>query len=356
MNYENMPCPVCGKHMHEGDDIVVCPDCGTPQHRECWHENGECANAAKHAEGFVWNQAPKAAPEVRAPETANIPPEDAIKICPACGSENPGDFNICARCGADILDVSGQAMFNAGAAETENRCPYCGMLTEPGDKLCKHCGAPLLLIPGQNTQYAYSENNRIIGRHTEGELTGYVRKNTKRYIPLFEKFEDGKKVSFNAGAFFFGPLWFFFRKLYKAGIAFIIVAACISLFFTSAADKMNTIMKPYSEALQNQTATAEELNTITDEIVKQTRRPLGIGLGLTLAVNLISAFIADKIYYKKITDDLDFVKSEVPEENMRRILSIRRGGTSILSALCGFFTYRIAATVILYIAEFITNR
>jgi DNA-directed RNA polymerase subunit RPC12/RpoP len=355
MNYENMPCPVCGKHMHEGDDIVVCPDCGTPQHRTCWMENGECANASKHFEGFVWNQSPKAEPEIRIPEVKIVPPEEAIKICPSCGSENPGDFNTCARCGADISGVENQALFNAPPAETENRCPYCGMLTNPGDKLCKHCGAPLLLIPDQNTQYAYSENNRVIGRHTEGELTSYVRKNTKRYVPLFEKFENGKKVSFNAGAFFFGPLWFFFRKLYKAGIAFIIIAACISLFYSSAASKMNDIMKPYTEVLQNQTATQEQLTEITDQLVKETRRPFGIGIGLTLLVNLISAFAADRIYYKKITDDLDFVKSEVPEENMRRILSVRRGGTSILSALCGFFTYRIAATVILYIAEFITN-
>ena len=111
-----------------------------------------------------------------------------------------------------------------------------------------------------------------------------------------------------------------------------------------------------SEFNRSNTAYAYNDGTTLNAYIRKVFTLMGIGLGLTLAVNLISAFIADKIYYKKITDDLDFVKSEVPEENMRRILSIRRGGTSILSAFCGFFTYRIAATVILYIAEFITNR
>ena len=40
MNYENKPCPACGSHLHEGDDVVVCPVCATPQHRHCWQENG----------------------------------------------------------------------------------------------------------------------------------------------------------------------------------------------------------------------------------------------------------------------------------------------------------------------------
>lgn len=28
MNYKGVSCPVCGQEFKEGDDIVVCPECG----------------------------------------------------------------------------------------------------------------------------------------------------------------------------------------------------------------------------------------------------------------------------------------------------------------------------------------
>ena len=32
--YENNSCPVCGKQFQPGDDIVTCPECGTPYRKE----------------------------------------------------------------------------------------------------------------------------------------------------------------------------------------------------------------------------------------------------------------------------------------------------------------------------------
>lgn len=36
MDYRGQHCPICGKEFCDGDDIVVCPECGTPYHRECY--------------------------------------------------------------------------------------------------------------------------------------------------------------------------------------------------------------------------------------------------------------------------------------------------------------------------------
>jgi len=54
MDFNGQKCPACGRSFDQDDDIVVCPVCGTPQHRSCWDERGECVNAARHAEGYVW--------------------------------------------------------------------------------------------------------------------------------------------------------------------------------------------------------------------------------------------------------------------------------------------------------------
>ena len=53
-SYFGSDCPYCGNPFTEDDDIVVCPECATPQHRECYKEKGGCVNAHLHAEGFQW--------------------------------------------------------------------------------------------------------------------------------------------------------------------------------------------------------------------------------------------------------------------------------------------------------------
>ncbi|MGN1195963.1 MAG: RING finger protein, partial [Acutalibacteraceae bacterium] len=63
MKYENLICPGCGEVFKEGDDVVVCPECGTPQHRQCYEKNGGCVNAALHEQGFVWKD--ERAPEIK---------------------------------------------------------------------------------------------------------------------------------------------------------------------------------------------------------------------------------------------------------------------------------------------------
>ena len=54
MDYINEICPVCKRQFGADDDIVVCPDCGTPHHRDCWNVKKACENSALHGEGFVW--------------------------------------------------------------------------------------------------------------------------------------------------------------------------------------------------------------------------------------------------------------------------------------------------------------
>ena len=49
MKYTGIPCAACGKKFTAEDDVVVCPECGTPYHRACYKELGHCVNEARHA-------------------------------------------------------------------------------------------------------------------------------------------------------------------------------------------------------------------------------------------------------------------------------------------------------------------
>ena len=75
--YIGNTCPVCGEKFKDGDDAVLCPDCGTPYHRECWQKPGGCLHQAEHAAGFEWQ------PE---PAGGSADAEDAV--CPNCGTHN----------------------------------------------------------------------------------------------------------------------------------------------------------------------------------------------------------------------------------------------------------------------------
>lgn len=54
--YENDKCPVCGECFKEGDDIIACPECGTPHHRVCYNKTNTCANARMHGTYFSFQQ------------------------------------------------------------------------------------------------------------------------------------------------------------------------------------------------------------------------------------------------------------------------------------------------------------
>ncbi len=52
--YTNVPCVYCHEVFDEKDEVVVCPICGAPHHRECYAKLGHCADEEAHASGKEW--------------------------------------------------------------------------------------------------------------------------------------------------------------------------------------------------------------------------------------------------------------------------------------------------------------
>ena len=73
MDYIGKKCPVCQKYFHADDDVVVCPDCGTPHHRECYESLGHCSNENLHEQGYDYQE-----------DKENTAETDGMKICPSC--------------------------------------------------------------------------------------------------------------------------------------------------------------------------------------------------------------------------------------------------------------------------------
>lgn len=50
----NKTCPVCRQKIKDSDEVVVCPECGTPHHRACYFAENKCAMEALHGK-FEWH-------------------------------------------------------------------------------------------------------------------------------------------------------------------------------------------------------------------------------------------------------------------------------------------------------------
>lgn len=206
--YEGQSCPVCGQPFREADDIVACPQCGAPHHRECWKREGHCHFAAAHGTPEQWKR-PEPAAEPAAGAPAAPPTGTAGKICPGCGKENPQYAEICSRCGGAL--------------------PADDWSSAPPPPPPSGGPVPPYTPPGTYGEYApfrapvYDAMGGVpIGEDIEGvtagELAQTVGVNTAYYIPRFHRISrSGSKVSWNWFAFLITPSWLVYRKNFLAG-------------------------------------------------------------------------------------------------------------------------------------------
>ncbi len=104
--FEGNKCPYCGKDFTSSDDIVVCPECGTPHHRKCYKEHNACANERKHGH-YVWEpdlivSAVEKENTSRPDNSFDDKKQDTV-ICNVCGSTNNIYSKYCSKCG-NLLD------------------------------------------------------------------------------------------------------------------------------------------------------------------------------------------------------------------------------------------------------------
>ncbi len=355
MNYESLTCQHCGKPMHDGEDIVVCPVCATPQHRECWMQAGHCANDSLHASGYVWQRENK-----NSSTKAETEPASDSRVCHICGSENPKDSLHCGNCGA-LFGENGNA---------DPVCAYCGTKNDSDARHCKNCGAPLVAQGAVFNANPYIRNSEfkeddLIAGQRAGDIAIFVQASAHRYLRKFRKFADGRKFSFNFAAFFFAPYWFFYRKLYKAGAFFVVLFATVSMMLSG----LSTDISIHADEFLNvygvfdyQTATEDEIAAYEKELEKgsaeffgKIKKPVAIVAAVNFGMSLIAALVADRLYYKKVFEDMKAISDAVREENMRKLMLARKGGLSVFGFALSVFGYNTFVNLMVYAADFITQ-
>lgn len=222
-DYTGIKCPVCDKPFQPGDDIVVCPQCGAPYHRECYQQEGKCKFDELHAEGKTWQ--PPASP-VNPDTSAEIKDQE----CPNCGKLNAHSALFCDQCGASLSGNPAQHQNQNQNPTSQN--PYAGP-QNPGNPFPGGSPFPGGGMGGAPMPFALDPMGgvaptELIDDVPAGEMAKLVQTNTAYYLPAFRNLKTYRKNRFNFCAFLFSGGWMLYRKQYKWGS--LITALMFALF------------------------------------------------------------------------------------------------------------------------------
>ncbi len=307
MIFENKICDGCKKAFEKDDDVVVCPECGTPQHRSCFEENGGCVNSSKHAEGFSWQKEEQ--PEV--------------------GEEKNGE---------EIgFDRNGD-----GLGELQNKKGIFGNM-DPGvgDNFDMDSEVPDLdqliesrvqaLAPGITPE---QRREQLCGEEL-GRTISFVGSNASSYIKKFRKREHEGKHTFNWAAFFFSPVWFFYRKLYKVGAVYVSLFVSLTLLMQNPAEDFMAAYKSLAQM------SAEMITEADIMSLSKLALPVFGFMVAEFVIRLVAGFTADKMYWKHCRKSLEKVKFLQAERDDVSALSyyLSRCSTSFLVTLAAILVY-----------------
>ena len=287
MKYEGVQCPVCLKAFDSESDVVVCPECGTPHHRECYDKTGDCINAVKHGSTFVWVN-----PIVPVLEEKKV--EAPQKI------ENP-----------TIL--------------TKENMPKNGVIGE--------------MSPDQiGPTYREIRGDEKIGDYTVDEYASVIQKNIPKFMPRFMMFtKTNRKVSWNWAAFFFGPFWLAYRKMYKlAALALLLTFFIPLVFFNSVTEYYEESFSKYGEVLTSEAyQSTDEMNAAIDKLqANMPEQPFALTASsyVEMVVDIVCAVFGNYLYMQKCTKLLDKSKS-IEDAEKRKAFLAKKGGRSVASVL-----------------------
>lgn len=278
ISVEGLDCPVCGSHLFDDDDVVFCPICGAPHHRECYQSVGHCALEELHGTDKQYERPKIEQAQGKNEEQAHT----TTKKCPYCGEEINENALFCLKCGRSA-DGSGAGKYT----------PSQGFVIDPMGGV-----AP----------------NEKIEDVSAGDAARYVVVNTPRYIHKFKKLNKQSKVSWNWAAFLFPGGWFCYRKCYKPGIIFLTVSIICSILLFPSQAILNFL--PYSA--DGAMTTQEMMQLVMDNIDKFNGIPLlclWISNLLNIAQRILAGLFGDYIYRQTALEKIRELKKsdEYPE-------------------------------------------
>lgn len=333
MEFTQYNCPVCETEFENGDDVVVCPECGTPHHRSCFEALGHCYYQDKHADGFSFESLYPAKSDREHPDqdTANF----ETVLCPVCFYKSPKGSHVCQRCGTDLSAENVQQPRHPFPNNSENNSTN----QQPYSQNMPPFGFGSAGVPNFDPLAGMDSQEEIGDGVTAGEAAKFTGKNTPYFSMVFQRLKKMDKGKFGFTAFVFSGVYFLYRKMYGIGILFSLISIISNVLSTFI-----IITPEWSSSLHDiSNGSTEPLALLYAYL------PLLLN-GVHYALMLISGLTANRLYYrhslKKIRKIKEEYRERTPEELHKSLES--KGGINLPIAL----SFGITMLIISYICNF----
>ena len=321
--YTGNHCPVCEQAFTDTDDIVVCPDCGTPYHRDCWKKVGACMHRSEHAAGFEWQ--PEIGPEaVKAAHEAT---------CPNCGTRNTPGAARCSHCGCPLPRSEADS---ADAAKPEEQVP---IYARDPSAVNNSSAAPGPHIETYSADREGGIYRREIG--PEDTIDGikakdwaaYVGRSPMYYLMQFFRMSiTNRKAAVCLSAFLFGPAYLFYRKMWKEGLLTAILTIVLSI------PTFIEIISVFNPSLLG----AMPLGWLPAAV--------NVCAVASWALNIILGLFAVSWYRRAAKKNIDRIYADYPDGEARTDALLQKGGTNLLAALLYFGIMLLLASLVINLA------
>ncbi len=285
MSLNNEICVFCHTYLFEDDDVVYCPECGAPHHRECYNKHDKCALVELHGTENQYDKLKKASEEQKEKEEQ----EEAEK----------------------------------------NRTNSTNYETPFGTF------SPFDFLGGVNPEEEIEDGIKA------KEAAKFVLTNTMRYIPKFKKFKTGKKASWNFLGFLCPSAWLFSRKMYVKGF----IAAVIEVLSTLLTVPFQKTV--YELGISGMALSPQVMQKISENIDKIPSNILYVALFgslMYIALMILTGIFGDFIYKKYTVNSIKEInKSSEDKEALFR----KNGGVNIFWFLISYMAVKYIPIIII---------
>lgn len=342
MEFTQYKCPVCEKKFEPGDDVVVCPECGAPHHRECYEKNEHCFYEDKHSQDFSF-EAYEA--------VNNQDSENASNECPVCRFNNPPGVMFCTRCGTPLHKINQ----NQAADNKNNTGQYTQQSQNYQSNRYGNAQTPPPFgfgaagVPNFDPLAGMNSEDEIASGIKVGEMAKFVGKNTNYFLMVFNRVKEYGKAKFNFSAFLLSGLYFLYRKMYVLGIIFSLL-----IIATNVAATYIRLTPEYTSAAQYVLSFASKGSSITPGDALSIWNKIGIIYipeiltWVRYGLMLFSGLLANRLYLNHSVKRIRKIKEQNNGEKIDEKLTAK-GGVNLPFAL----SFGIAIFAVLMICEYI---
>lgn len=325
MDYYKHCCPVCKKQFEKDDDIVVCPECGTPHHRECFEQTGHCFYEDRHKdETFTFGT------DDNTQDSGNN--DDGV-VCIYCKHKNPEGSKFCNNCSMPLSPVS---------ADRNNQSSTASSSGQQGE-------APVYKTFTFDPLGGVPADEDIGEGVTAGEAAKFVKTSTPFYTRLFLQIKKFDRSRFSLAGLLFSGCWMLYRKMYKRG-AFVLflMALCIFAQLYITTHYTNLINEYIETATSNSFFMTAETVTKTEQFIRGLDAKELIALGTLFistmgqyAISIVCGICGNRWYYNHCVKKISEIKKQSDTKEAADTQLQTKGGVNFALAVCVVVTYVI---------------